>query len=231
VSETVRNEIISHFKIKEEFVAVTYNAIDTHVFNDVQTDNNPWETFFKEHSIGDYILAVSMFNPIKNLERLIEAFKIARLKNCKLVIVGDHYKSFKKNKKFLEYRSNPDIVFLGRIDDAKKINGLYQQAKLFAFPSLYESFGIPPLEAMASGCATLVSDAGALTEICKDAAYYINPYDIPGIALGLEKIVGDSNLQQELIKKGKERVQYFNWESSVNVIAQKLTSLSDKRRE
>lgn len=222
VSETARKELEDQFGLAKGKIQVTYNAIDRSIFNDVKITNKKLQALLKNREAERYVLAVSMFNPIKNLTRLIASFQNAKLPNLKLVIVGEHYKSFKKQNGLAQQQANPNLVFLGRIDDAKALNFLYQNATAFAFPSLYESFGIPPLEAMASGCPVVVSNAGALSEVCADAAYYVNPTDVEDMTKGLKKMMNDEVLRRRLIQKGKERVLQFSWEQSANVVLQTL---------
>ena len=85
---------------------------------------------------------------------------------------------------------------------------------LFIYPSLYEGFGIPPLEAMAFGCPTIVSNITSLPEVCGDAAYYVDPYDINDIAKGMKEVLENDNLRSNLINKGYDRVKLFSWEKS-----------------
>ena len=108
----------------------------------------------------------------------------------------------KENIYYLGYVSNQELAFL------------YNLATLFVFPSLYEGFGLPPLEAVACGCPVVVSNVSALPEICGDAAYYINPYNIDSIAEGIRKLLDDKDLRGELIKKGLERAKTFSWDKS-----------------
>ncbi len=91
---------------------------------------------------------------------------------------------------------------------------LYRNASLFVFPSFYEGFGLPPLEAVACGCPLVVSNVGSLPEVCGDAAYYVNPYDVENITEGMYKVLTNNALGQRLIQKGFERVEMFNWERS-----------------
>ena len=105
------------------------------------------------------------------------------------------------------------VEFTGYVDD-DQLKQLYRKAKLFLFPSLYEGFGLPPLEAMACGCPVIVSKAASLPEICGDAAYYVNPYDVEDIAKGIYTVLTDEGLQKELIRKGLQRVKLFSWEKS-----------------
>ena len=105
------------------------------------------------------------------------------------------------------------VVFLDYVPE-KDLPHLYSEAAAFVFPSLYEGFGLPPLEAMACGCPVIVSNAASLPEVCGDAAYYVDPYDVESIAEGIYKVLMNEILRQDLIAKGLERVKLFSWEKA-----------------
>ncbi len=160
------------------------------------------------------ILAVSSLDPKKNFSSLIEAFIKANLDEYKLVIVGARNKLFDQVTLTSDNNIYKDkIVFTGHISD-HDLASLYQRASLFIYPSFYEGFGIPPLEAMASGCPTIVSDIPSLREVCGDASVYVNPYDTADIANKLKEVCYNSELQAYLHKKGLENIRRFSWEDS-----------------
>jgi len=201
VSEFSKKEIVSILEVPEEKVDVIYNAVS--------------EKFKYNPSIRkqNYILTVSSLDPRKNLRNLILAFKKANLKKYKLIIIGSKNKVFADVKIKTLIKEVSNVEFTGYVSDEKLIK-LYQQAKLFVYPSLYEGFGIPPLEAMACGTPAVVSNVTSLPEIYGDAAYYVNPYDVNDIARGIYTVLKDENLQMELIRRGLERVKLFSWENS-----------------
>ena len=98
----------------------------------------------------------------------------------------------------------------------EKIINLYKYAKAFIFPSLYEGFGLPPLEAMAIGTPVLASDIPVLKEVYDNAVYFFNPYDVEDMAKAICKVVTDESLRRNLIEKGKERVKFFDFESAID---------------
>jgi glycosyltransferase involved in cell wall biosynthesis len=106
------------------------------------------------------------------------------------------------------------IIFTGYINDINELTNIYQKALIFVFPSVYESFGFPPLEAMACGCPVVVSNVASLPEVCGDAAYYVDPYSVESIAEGIYNVLTDESLRQSLIKKGLERAKLFSWEKA-----------------
>ncbi len=160
-----------------------------------------------------YVLTVSSRDPRKNLARLIEAWEHlpSNVKQQrKLVIAGKETGSF-SSEKFNGI--SDDVHFTGFIPDNDLVS-LYSGADVFIFPSLYEGFGLPPLEAMACGCPVIASNVASIPEVCEDAAYYIDPYSTESIAEGLHKLLTDTTLRQDLIKKGLERAKLFSWERS-----------------
>lgn len=157
-----------------------------------------------------YILAVSSLDPKKNFPGLINGFLSSNIKDHTLRVIGSSNRVFNKSSQVNHYNN---ITFTGYIKD-EELKQLYQNATAFIYPSFYEGFGIPPLEAMASGCPTIVSDIPSLREVCGDASIYVNPYDISDIANKLREVCYNSELQTYLHKKGLENIRRFSWEDS-----------------
>jgi len=207
VSNFSKTEIIDLFNIPSEKIEVINNGVPKKFF---------YNPLIKKENI---ILAVSSLDPRKNFKNLILAFKKLKLKKYKLLIVGSKNKVFSNQEIEQLINETPNIKFTGYVSDEKLIN-LYQKAKVFVYPSLYEGFGLPPLEAMACGTPVVVSNVASLPEVCGDAAYYINPYDVNDIIRGIETVLKDENLQKKLIQKGLERVKLFSWEKSAEKLAE-----------
>src|SRR6266705_3023209 len=106
-----------------------------------------------------------------------------------------------------------NVVNFGYLDQ-RRLPYIFNLASLFVFPSLYEDFGLPPLEAMAYGCPVVVSKTASLPEVCSDAAYYVDPKDMNSIAEGISRILSDEILRKSLITRGIERAKLFSWEST-----------------
>jgi glycosyltransferase involved in cell wall biosynthesis len=189
------------YKIPEEKISVIYNGIN-HI--SLEGDLNSQKK--------DYILYVGRFSQMKNLGRLIKAFTLLTNKyklGLKLVLPCQKEDiPFDLIKDVEKY-----IAFVGYVSEDQLIK-LYREALLFAFPSLYEGFGFPPLEAMAHGCPTLVSNVASLPEVCGDAAYFVDPYDEESIADGIYQVATNSSLRESLIQKGLKRAKLFAWEES-----------------
>ncbi len=211
-SEFSRTRILKHFNIAPQRVINIPLAADEKFFypqNSAQIANT-----LAKHALEykNYLLFVGNMKPHKNIERLVSAFDAARHKlpqRMKLVFVG----------KFDSLRMRVDVSKLNALHIPNISNvelaQLYSGATALAFVSLYEGFGLPPLEAMLCGCPVLASREGAVPEVCADAALYANAYDIDDIAAGLTKISLDTDLQNTLIEKAFFRARLFDWKNTV----------------
>ena len=173
-----------------------------------------------------YILSVASLDPRKNFARLLEAFSLLKKGTIKLVIVGSENRVFSSESMKSLKRVKPNVIFTGPVED-NCLKALYDNAALFVYPSLYEGFGLPPLEAMACGCPCVVSSAASLPEVCGDAALYCDPYDVDDIASKISMVLSDDQLRRDLIHRGRERVKRFSWDKSagaiMDVISEALT--------
>ena len=204
VSEFSKREIANYYGINEEKISVIYNGIS--------------EKFKprKKNITEKYILGVSSIAYHKNFLNLIKAYEKLRTRNIKLYIVGElNDKIFGKNgKKIIEnIKSNENIKFLGRVTDDELIE-LYSNAQCFVYPSLYEGFGIPPLEAQACGCPVVLSDIPVFREVYKNSAVYFNPTDPQDIADKIDLILSNNDLRNELSIKGLKNSKKYTWEKS-----------------
>jgi glycosyltransferase involved in cell wall biosynthesis len=167
---------------------------------------------------GPYILTVASFDPRKNLNRLVQAFLKLNRSDLKLVVVGaDNSAVFNRSGLGAILKSHQNVVLAGSVDD-HRLRGLYANAELFVYPSLYEGFGLPPLEAMAAGCPCLVSHAASLPEVCGDAAEYCDPTDIDDIAGKMRTLLADKSKMNDLRTRGRMRAGEFSWEKSAEII-------------
>lgn len=201
-SQFSKQELEKHLGSDQQNISIISPGVNAAKFRSTivqdlfQTDSLP----------SQFILFVGNVKPHKNIERLIEAFLSIQDSICSkmaLVIVG-------KNKQSIQTKRDSRIVFLGDVTDSM-LQNLYQQASLFVFPSLYEGFGLPPLEAMSVGCPTVVSNCASIPEVCQDASFYIDPYNLQSIQQGILEVLKNVNLKQQLIAKGFERVNALTW--------------------
>ncbi|MBQ9236420.1 MAG: glycosyltransferase family 4 protein [Prevotella sp.] len=212
VSEFSKSEILRLYTfLHEDRIHVIYNAADNDKFK-------PASTFTKNDF--PYCLSVSSLDPRKNFSRLLEAFK--DVEGCKLLIVGGANKVFSQNQ---DLKQSENIEFLGRVSDEELIR-LYQGAEAFLFPSLYEGFGLPVVEAMCVGCPVIASDIPVLREVCGDAAIYFNPNDSDDMRNKIHSYLDDKQrLKPIMTEKGKENVMRFSWKSSAQKLIKLLNTL------
>ncbi|NOY88986.1 MAG: glycosyltransferase family 4 protein [FCB group bacterium] len=214
-SEFSKKEIMTIIGLSNDIIDVIYSGIASRFF-----DINDGETVNK---YGNYILAVSSLAPNKNFPRVVEAFLKLHLENMKLVITGIVNKNSADGRLPNLINNQKNVILTGYVNDDELIN-LYRQAKLFVYPSLYEGFGLPPLEAMACGCPCVVSKAASLPEVCGDAALYCDPYSIDDIADKISRLLVNEKLRAELIKRGLERAKKYSWEKAAKEILKIIDS-------
>jgi glycosyltransferase involved in cell wall biosynthesis len=173
----------------------------------------------------DYLLAVSSPSAHKNFSRMIEAFLTLRTQeDLQLHIVGAASEIFSDPNLQRLASSDPRIHFLGRLSDTELI-AQYQGATAFVFPSLYEGFGIPPLEAQACGCPVLAANAASIPEVLQASALYFDPVDVGHIASAMKRILTDLPLRQSLRRRGLNNVTRFSWEDSARRVSQRIDAL------
>lgn len=155
-----------------------------------------------------YLLVVASVNPTKNLRRLLEAFRAVERPDIRLVMVGGSNAAvFADDTKSI---ADERIVRTGPVDD-RQLKWLYEHATGFVFPSTYEGFGLPPLEAMACGCPVIASTAASIPEVCGDAALYVDPESPADMAAAMRRVVDDSALREDLRQRGRQRASLFTW--------------------
>ena len=161
---------------------------------------------------GNYLLAVGSLNPTKNFSFLIEAYASSQLADLlPLVIVGAVNSDVFGAK--LKMTGHHNVRWAGSIPDVH-LRALYEHAGLFVFPSLYEGFGIPPLEAMLCGCPVVASNTSSIPEICGDAALYFDPRNPTDLMIKIQKVIQDDACRNSLVARGLERAKMFSWENS-----------------
>lgn len=168
--------------------------------------------FLNKSKFGRYILFIGNNKPHKNISGLINSFASIKneFKDFKLVIISSGFdlESFPA-----EDRIKEDIIVVDETSDDELVY-YYNCAFMFILPSFYEGFGLPVIEAMACGCPVITSNVSSLPEVGGDAALYINPYDTGSFTHGIRKLIGSSNLRNNLIEKGTKRARLFSWENT-----------------
>lgn len=216
ISQNTKNDIINHFKIDPDRVKVVYCGVNS-IFKKLSDKSAAAPTLRKFGIIGDFILNVSLISPRKNLINLIRSFKLLRDRkaiNHQLVIAGAKGWLFEDIFRTVSsFGLEKQVIFTEYVTDDELLH-LYNNASVFAYPSVYEGFGLPVLEAMACECPVVASNTSSLPEICGEAALLVDPDQIEEIAGAIHKAVSDPVLRNGLITMGKERVQEFSWKKA-----------------
>jgi glycosyltransferase involved in cell wall biosynthesis len=217
VSEASKRDILTYFRIPESKVTVIYNAIDER-FNEEPPSDEVMRVRERYQLNDPFILYAGNIKPHKNLERLIEAFHIIRrgeLEQVRLLIIGDEISKYATLRRTVHrYKLHKHVRFFGFVPDAT-LAILYRLARVFVFPSLYEGFGLPPLEAMASGTPVITSNVSSLPEVVGDAAMLIDPYDPEAIAGAMRRVMTDERLRDDMRERGLAHAREFSWARSI----------------
>lgn len=214
VSNFSRNEIARFYGYSEQRIFIVPNATSDAFRPGAAPADNP-----------RYLLAVSSPSAHKNFNRMIQAFLTLRgHDDVQLHIVGAASEIFAAPELQRLACRDPRIRFLGRLSDAELIKQ-YQGATAFVFPSLYEGFGIPPLEAQACGCPVLAANAASIPEVLQASALYFDPLGVSHMASAMERILTDESLRQALRRRGLQNVERFSWEESARRVSQRIDAL------
>ncbi|MFN3420414.1 MAG: glycosyltransferase family 4 protein [Armatimonadota bacterium] len=207
-----RSDLMQFFRVPSSKLRVIYLAAEERFF--VRLSESERQTTLRRYGLTEgYVLFVGVLQPRKNLERLLHAFALLRPKvECQpLVVVGKlGWKTQRLLQLVNELKLRGCVKFTGYVPD-EDLPAIYQGAKIFAYPALWEGFGLPVLEAMASGVPVLTSATSSLSEIADDAAVLVDPLSVKSIFEGLYQLLTDEKLQDELRQRGLERAQQFSW--------------------
>lgn len=211
VSEFTKSDILKHFKGIDNKIEVTYEACD-HKKYDKFEENRDSEILKKYGIIKPYMLYVGNAYPHKNLEKLIRCFRDVNKKDreLSLVLVGKEDYFYKRLKKLKRDLGVENVVFAGFVSD-RDLNVVYRSSKAYIFPSLYEGFGLPPLEAMGMGVPVISSDHACMKEILGEAAYYFNGKNKRDIVNAIVELNQNNSLAKNLREKGLEQVLLYDW--------------------
>lgn len=229
ISENTKRDIVNKFNYEEERIGVVYPSADDD-FKPIEKDS--LKEFVERTKLPEkFFLAVGTLEPRKNYEKLILGFyeflkdvsaKNPGQKDYHLIIVGKEGWKFEGIYKLIEeLKLKNRVHILGYLSGASIIN-LYNLAEAFIFPSIYEGFGIPPLEAMKCGCPVIVSNTSSIPEVVGDAGLYVNPEKPASIAGALSKIISNSDLRKKLIEQGFAQSKKFSWALSAKKLLEIL---------
>jgi glycosyltransferase involved in cell wall biosynthesis len=226
VSQFTRNEIEKLLAIPDDRIEVVYNAIDERFLHGHATSAD--RDLIAQRYLVNYpfILYAGAIRPHKNVVRIIEAFsslknellKEQQFPDLKLIIIGDDLSSHPRLRRTV-VRSGVqnDVRFLGFVP-IEVLRIFYDVAEIFVFPSLYEGFGLPPLEAMAHGTPVVTSNTSSLPEVAGNAALLVNPENVFEIRRALQRVLLDPAMRTQMKQRGYEQAQRFSWTASVSRI-------------
>lgn len=227
VSESTAYDLSQIYGIDSRKINVVYSGINEEFFQE-HTREELWHVRAKCNLPERFILSLSTIEPRKNVFGIVMAFEIFKESgggiDIKLVIAGkpgwlyrDTFRAIKNSK------YSGDIIYIGFVEDADK-PVLYKLAELFVYPSIYEGFGFPPLEAMASGTPVITSSCSSLPEVVEDAALLVDPFNISDIAWMMEEVTSDKDLANSLSEKGLAQARKFTWQKCAEETLEVLTS-------
>lgn len=219
VSEQVRQDAVRYVHADPRKIFTIHNAIDPRQFHLIEAQERLAAVRARYRLPEKFVLWVGQIESRKNVKRLLRAFaEIAHEFPHRLVIAGEQRWSTREELSEVAALGLEDrIQFLGWVPHTD-LPAIYRLAELFAFPSLYEGFGIPLVEAMACGCPILTANTCAPPEVVEGAGYLVDPYDVGAIAAGLRAMLGDAALRARMIARGLERAKAFSWEKSAREV-------------
>lgn len=208
ISDFTKDEICEAYNVEQNKITTIHEAINREHFSSKPLSEKD-RCLCRDLLRKKFILTVGHMEPRKNYNRLIKAFeKINSSDEIKLVIVGKQAHDFKETLHLIV--QNPNVIYMNFVSDAL-LNWLYRNARLFVFPSYYEGFGFPPLEAAAHGTVSAVSNISSMPEVCGDAVLYFDPYNIDDIADKINQLLNDEELQNSLSSNLERQLDKFSW--------------------
>lgn len=224
ISESTKNDLMKQFSINEDKIKVIWLAAEEIYFN---VKKEPKRIFLKKRhpESRKYILGLGQEEKRKNIITLVKAFCLlvseSQYSDYYLLLVGNNKKLKQRVTRYIQQNYDQNylnhIRFIRNVDE-KKLALLYSYASLFVFPSLYEGFGIPVLEAMAAGCPVILGDNSSLPEVAGNAGYYVNVQDENEVCNGMKTILRDRILRESLIEKGKIQARRFSWDKTAKEV-------------
>lgn len=228
VSETSKADIVSLLDIDPAKIAVTYQPSGLSPLSAGERERLPAGLSRFGLSVGDYLLHVGAQEPKKNIRRLIEAYLEVDT-SMPLVLAGPRGWMWEQEVGAalapLSEKARARVKFTGYVarDDLRR---LYGGARALVYPSLYEGFGLPALEAMAAGCPVVTAKTSSLPEVCGDAAIYVDPFDRDDIRKGIERATADTKLCENLASSGYKRAQLFSFETYLQALNKAYSRIS-----
>lgn len=221
VSHFSQGELSAIFRVPRAPIAVIHNATDH--FSAITPDSSVLDQF--DLRARNFFLLVGTLKPNKNVTLAIRAFEALGLADWRLVIVGGVNPAVFRGG---GHGSGERLIFTGRLPDAQ-IAALQRNAGAFVFPSLYEGFGIPPLEAMTQGCPVLAADIPPVREACGEAALYFDPRNQDSLTHAMQEIIDNPHRRADLIDLGKRNTPRFSWDKSAQTLLNVIGDMAPTR--
>jgi glycosyltransferase involved in cell wall biosynthesis len=226
VSNFSKQEILDVYKIQPEKITVIHNGYNNLLYKKIEDKKKTKEVLEKYNLNFPFLLYIGRLDKKKNTPALIEAFSIVKSKHKdvahKLVLIGAaNYGYDEINYMIEEFNLDQEVVLPGWIAE-EDLPYIYSAATAFIFPSLYEGFGIPILEAMACGTAVAASNVASIPEVAGGAALFFDPHDVNSMAEAMADIIFSNQLREDLIKKGSVVVKKYSWEKSAQETLEQL---------
>ena len=224
VSEFSKSEIKKYI-ISKKNISVIYCGLDIRKIKSKINDEQSERIKLKYNLPENYILFIGNSKPHKNIDVLIKAMKFpGEFPDTKLVAVGVQHNEILQKLQTLNSTDLEKKIYTINYVENDELPFLYKKARCFVFPSVYEGFGIPPIEAMICGCPVLASNAASIPEVCGDAALFFNPNDVKKLVDNIISILRNENLRTELIQKGNKNIERFSLE---NFREKLITNIND----
>lgn len=228
VSHFSKSEMIDEYKVDEKKVKVIHNGYNENLYEKC-SEQGTVDSILKKYGIRDpYFLYIGRIEKKKNIAALIEAFAIMRdnpeNKKIKLVLIGSASYGFDEvNYMIREFALEHDVIIPGWVNEGD-LPAIYSGALAFIFPSVYEGFGIPLLQAMACGTPIIASNVSSIPEVVGEAARLFNPQYVKSIAEAMDEVANSTQLREKLIINGKERIKNFGWKKCAEETLQEISN-------
>jgi glycosyltransferase involved in cell wall biosynthesis len=212
ISHFTKNEILNLFPfVNEEKIIVTWLGVNSRF--KIVTDELKEKVRAKYRLDKPFILSVSTIEPRKNLKTLVKALALLKDRiDHELVLTGSYGWMCKDLYSLISDYNLSDRIKLPGYVDLEDLPAMYNLAEMFVYPSLYEGFGLPPLEAMACGCPVITTNVASLPEVVGNAAMLFDPLDVEQLSFSIERLLNGTSIQNELKSKGLSRTSIFSWE-------------------
>jgi len=229
ISESSKNDISTLYHLDKNHIKVLYPAVDTNIYR--RRSNAEVQIIKNKYGVkGEYILFVGNIEPRKNISNLLLAYEKLpqnlQKKNSLLIIGakgwqdGEIFNTINRLKK-----KGASVQFPNKYVSDKDLPAFYSGAKLFVYPSIYEGFGIPPIEAMACGAPVITANNSSLPEAVGNAALMVDALSVDSISAAMSRLIDDSGLREKLVQRGYEQVNKFSWDDSAYNFLQELKNI------